>query len=151
LVSLGFVEAKSDTSLFIHRHGKDTVYLLYINDIVPTASSAALLQRVIAALQREFSIKDLGPLHHFIGVTVERPPQGLFLYEHQYALNIMECIGMFNYKPCSTSVDTQGKFFDDNGPPVSDVTAYRSGVFRSDDLLVVLADRLGRLIAINHD
>jgi hypothetical protein len=26
LVSLGFAEAKSDTSLFIHRHNDDTVY-----------------------------------------------------------------------------------------------------------------------------
>jgi hypothetical protein len=42
---LGFVEAKSDTSLFIFRCGTDMVYLLlYVNDIVLTASSAALLQ-----------------------------------------------------------------------------------------------------------
>jgi hypothetical protein len=36
---LGFVEAKSDTSLFIYRYGVDTAYLLlYIDDIVLTAS-----------------------------------------------------------------------------------------------------------------
>jgi hypothetical protein len=44
LASLGFVEAKLDMSLFIHRHDDDTVYLLlYVDDIVLTASSVALL------------------------------------------------------------------------------------------------------------
>ena len=47
------VEAKSDTSLFIYRRGKDLVYLLlYVDDIVLTASTANLLHRTIIALQR---------------------------------------------------------------------------------------------------
>jgi hypothetical protein len=53
LVSLGFVEAKSDTSLFVYRHGADTAYLLlYVDDIVFTASSPELLQRTTTALQQ---------------------------------------------------------------------------------------------------
>jgi hypothetical protein len=57
-------------SMFIHRHGDDIVYLLlYGDDIVLTASSGALLQRTMVALQREFAMKNLGPLHHFL-----RPP-----------------------------------------------------------------------------
>jgi hypothetical protein len=44
ITSLGFVEAKSDTSLFIFWRGIDTIYLLlYVDDIVLTASSATLL------------------------------------------------------------------------------------------------------------
>jgi hypothetical protein len=44
LASIGFVEAKSDTSLFIYRRGDDTVFfLLYVDDIVLTASTADLL------------------------------------------------------------------------------------------------------------
>jgi hypothetical protein len=39
LVSLGFVEAKLDTSLFVNCRGANTAYLLlYIDDIVLTAS-----------------------------------------------------------------------------------------------------------------
>ena len=35
LLTLGFVEAKSDTSLFIYHHGAETAYLLlYVDDIV---------------------------------------------------------------------------------------------------------------------
>jgi len=49
---MGFTEAKSDTSLFIYRRDTETVYLLlYVDDIVLTASSQQLLHRVIAALK----------------------------------------------------------------------------------------------------
>jgi hypothetical protein len=65
LTTLWFIEAKLDTSLFIFRCGSDMVYLLiYVNDIILTASSMELLRRTISALQREFIMKDLGPLHH---------------------------------------------------------------------------------------
>ena len=68
LLSIGFVEAKSDTSLFVYQRGSDTAYLLlYVDDIVLTASSTNLLWRIISALQREFAMKDLGELHHFLG------------------------------------------------------------------------------------
>jgi hypothetical protein len=80
LASIGFVEAKSDTSLFIYQQGEDIVYLLYVDDIVLTASTVDLLQHTIIALQREFAMKDLGSHHHFRGITVKRWPQGLFLH-----------------------------------------------------------------------
>jgi hypothetical protein len=51
ILSLGFVSAKSDPSLFIYHHGHDNIYLLlYVDDIVLTASSDSLLQWVITAL-----------------------------------------------------------------------------------------------------
>ena len=39
LLTLGFTEAKADTSLFIYRRGDETAYLLLYVDIVLTASS----------------------------------------------------------------------------------------------------------------
>jgi len=66
ITSLGFMEAKSDTSLFIYCQGGVVAFLLlYVDDIVLTASSTSFLQRIIAALHREFSMTDMGPLHHF--------------------------------------------------------------------------------------
>jgi hypothetical protein len=85
LLKLGFVEAKSDTSLFIYHQDSDTVYLLYMDDIVLMASSLALLRRIIAALQQEFSMKDLGELHHFLGMHVQRTSGGLLPSTSLYA------------------------------------------------------------------
>ena len=105
LADIGFTEAKSDTSLFIDRRGDETAYLLlYVDDIVLTASSQQLLQSVISSLQQEFAMKDMGQLHHFLGVTVEPRPSGLLLHQRQYALDILERAGVTDCKPCSTPV-----------------------------------------------
>jgi hypothetical protein len=85
ITSLGFVEAKFDTSLFVFWRGTYTVYLLlYVDDIVLTASSAALLPWTISALKQEFAIKDLRPLHHFLGVSIQHQADGLFLTQRQF-------------------------------------------------------------------
>jgi hypothetical protein len=108
LTTLGFIEAKSDTLLFIFRRGSDTVYLLlYVDDIILTASSTELLRRTISALQWEFTMKDLGPLHHFPGITVECRPDGLFLHQRIYTLDILKRAIMADYKPCTTPVNLQ--------------------------------------------
>ena len=109
-MTLGFTEAKSDTSLFIYRRVDETAYLLlYVDDIVLTASSQQLVERIIFSLQQEFAMKDLGQLHHFLGVTVETRPSGMLLQKRQYALDILERVGMTDCKPCSTPVDTQAR------------------------------------------
>jgi hypothetical protein len=71
-------------------------------------------------------MNDLVPLHHFLGITAEHRPQGLFLHQHQYTIDILERAGMSDCKPCSTPVDTQAKLTKDNGPPFADVMSYRS-------------------------
>jgi hypothetical protein len=126
LVTLGFVEAKSDTSLFVHHHEAEIAYLLlYVDDIVLTASSQSLLRRLVDALQREFPVKDLCVLHHFLGVTAEPRPSGL-LHQRQYTLDILERAKMINCKPCSTPVDKQAKLSEAMGDPVEDPIGYRS-------------------------
>jgi hypothetical protein len=127
LLSLGFVEGKSDTSLFVFRRDADTVYLLlYVDDIVLTASSTALLQHTMSALKREFGMKDLGPLHHFLGVSVQHQIDGLFLTQRQFALDVLERASMVDCKPVSTPVDTQTKVSATSGPPVANPTQFRS-------------------------
>jgi hypothetical protein len=71
-------------------------------------------------------MKDLNPLHHFLGVSVELWSDDLFLHQHQCARDILKRTGMSDCKPWSTLVNTQAKVSSDMGAPVSDPTAYRS-------------------------
>jgi hypothetical protein len=100
--------------------------LLYVDDIVLTASSATLLQQTISALKQEFTMKDLRPLHHFLGVFVQHQADRLFLTQRQFALDILERAGMVDCKPVSTPVDTQAKVSAESRPPVTDLTHFRS-------------------------
>jgi hypothetical protein len=127
LTTLGFIEAKSDTSLFIFRRGSNTVYLLlYVDDINMSASSTELLRRTIFALQQEFTMKNLGPLHHFLSITVERRPDGLLLHQRTYMLGILKHAVMTDCKPCTTPVDLQAKLAGDSGPLVEDASQFWS-------------------------
>jgi hypothetical protein len=53
--------------------------LLYVNDIILTASSMVLLERVIKALNSEFAMTDMGDLHYFLGIAISRTSSGMFL------------------------------------------------------------------------
>ena len=78
------------------------------------------------ALQQEFAMKDMGELHHFLGMEVQRCNGGLLLTQRQYMLDILERAGMSACKPCSTPVDTNPNVSATSGPPVADATAFRS-------------------------
>ncbi|XP_071680010.1 uncharacterized protein [Lolium perenne] len=122
----GFQSTRSDASLFVYHQGAATAYLLlYVDDIIPTASSTALLQQITAQLSAEFALKDLGALHYFLGIEVVRTATGFFLHQQKYAHDQLERAGMLNCKPASTPVDTKAKVSAVEGSPVSDAAFYR--------------------------
>ncbi|GJT67095.1 ribonuclease H-like domain-containing protein [Tanacetum coccineum] len=118
--------SKTDASLFVFHRGSDIAYLLlYVDDIVLTASSTALLQRIITVLHGEFAMTDLGSLNYFLGISAQRSSSGLFLSQSKFAEEILERAHMQHCNPCRTPVDTESKLGSD-GDPVSDPTLYRS-------------------------
>ncbi|GJZ44077.1 ribonuclease H-like domain-containing protein [Tanacetum coccineum] len=126
ITRVGFSHSRFDSSLFIYKQGTDTAYfLLYVDDIVLTASSEGLLQRIIRSLHQEFAITNLGPLNYFLGISVTCDSSGLFLSQKKYAVEILEKAHMVNCNPSRTPVDTESKLGVD-GDPVSDPTLYRS-------------------------
>nr|XP_020199766.1 MAPK-interacting and spindle-stabilizing protein-like [Aegilops tauschii subsp. strangulata] len=71
--------------------GADTAYLLlYVDDIILTASAPDLLQWLTARLRDEFALKDLGPLHYFLGIEVIRRADSFFLHQQKYAHELLE-------------------------------------------------------------
>jgi hypothetical protein len=124
--TLGFSPSKSDYSLFVyHSNGQVAYLLLYVDDIVLTASSQPFLHHIISLLQNEFSMTDLGSLHHFLGIAVTRDSKGLFLSQRQYSIDLLNKAGMIDCQPSRTPVDTTTKLSVD-GEVFSDPTLYRS-------------------------
>lgn len=79
LLSVGFLASKSDSSLFTLHHGSYVAYLLvYVDDIILTANTLQTLHSIINSLKAEFSMTDLGDLHHFLGINVTPNTSGLF-------------------------------------------------------------------------
>ncbi|GJW39160.1 ribonuclease H-like domain-containing protein [Tanacetum coccineum] len=117
---------KTDSSLFTFHKGPDTAYLLlYVDDIILTASSTSLLQRIISLLHAEFAMIDLGPLNYFLGISATRTTSGIFLSQTKYVTEILEQAQMLNCNPCRTPIDTEKKLGPE-GLPVTDPTLYHS-------------------------
>lgn len=89
ICSMGFSHSNTDSSLFVFSTSAKLAYLLlYVDDIVLTASSPALLHSITAKLSTAFDINDLGPLHYFFGISVTRLSSRLFLSQRKYAAEI---------------------------------------------------------------
>ncbi|GJR90219.1 ribonuclease H-like domain-containing protein [Tanacetum coccineum] len=122
----GFSPSRCDSSLFIYTQGSQVAYLLiYVDDIILTASSPVLLQQIVDSLHKEFDMTDLGALNYFLGISVVRHPTGLFLSQKKYARQLLERAHMVNCNPSRTPIDTDSKLGPD-GVPVQDPTLYRS-------------------------
>lgn len=127
LQQLGFRATRSDASLFVYHQGHATAYLLlYVDDIILTASLVELLRQLTARLSTEFAIKDLGPLHYFLGIEVVRHTDGFFLHQQKYAHELLERAGMLNCKPVPMPIDTKAKVSALDGLPAADAAFYRS-------------------------
>ncbi|GKC90604.1 ribonuclease H-like domain-containing protein, partial [Tanacetum coccineum] len=123
---VGFSSSRCDSSLFIYQHGSEVAYLLiYVYDIVLTASSTNLLQRIISSLHKEFDMTDLWALNYFLGISVTRDSTCMFLSQKKYALEILDMVHMAKCNPTRTPVDTESKLGSD-GDPISNPTLYRS-------------------------
>ena len=95
--TIGFTPTRSDSSLFVYRHGNDMAYLLlYVDDMILTAFSTSLLCSIVGKRQSTFAVKDMGPLRFFLGIDVRRDKDGFFLSQSQYAFDLLERTGMTN-------------------------------------------------------
>ncbi|GKE25256.1 ribonuclease H-like domain-containing protein, partial [Tanacetum coccineum] len=109
-IKVRFSPSKRDSSLFIYKCGTDKEFLLiYVDDIVLTTSSTALLQNIILSLHKEFEMTDLGALNYFLGISITRDTTGIFLSQNKYAMDILERAHALNCNPTRTPVDTKSK------------------------------------------
>lgn len=71
LLEIRFIRSQFDTNMFLHRasHGL-TILLLYVDDIIVTGASYSFINKLLPYLSSKFEIKDLGPLHYFLGIDM---------------------------------------------------------------------------------
>jgi hypothetical protein len=126
LLDIGFTASLVDTSLFIFCSGKIQLYLLvYVDDIILTGSHPAAISALICRLQAEFPLKDLGPLHFFLGIQVTRSPQGIHLCQTKYINDLLNKTNMSGAKPANSPCPSGSKLSRHNGSPIPDPTTYR--------------------------
>ncbi|GJU20799.1 uncharacterized mitochondrial protein-like protein [Tanacetum coccineum] len=85
-----------------------------------------MIDHLKTSLNAKFSIKDLGPLHHYLGIEFLRNKNGLALSQRKYALDLVTYPGLLDIKPSATPLDPNKKLTPDNGALLPDPSFYRT-------------------------
>ena len=129
LLHLGFLASNADSSLFVFKNKTVIAYLLlYVDDIVLTSNTLAYLDHLIQQLSTVFDLKDLGPLHYFLGLQVTRSSSGLFLNQAKYAHDLIKKHNMLTSKPAKSPSYPNTRLSLYEGDLLPDPHAYRSFV-----------------------
>jgi hypothetical protein len=129
LYDLGFKGSNTDTSLFYyHKNHVSMFILIYVNGIIVASSTQEGVTALLQDPKKDFSLKDLGDLHYFLGIEVNKIRDGLVLTQEKYAANLLKKSGMVNCKPLSTPLCTSKKLSIHQGSPPGpkDAIQYRS-------------------------
>jgi hypothetical protein len=68
--------------------------LVYVDDIIVASPSQAAIDAMFNDLRSDFALKDLGQLHYFLGIEVQKVKDGIHLAQTKYASNILRRVGM---------------------------------------------------------
>uniref|UniRef100_A0A2N9GQ99 Integrase catalytic domain-containing protein n=1 Tax=Fagus sylvatica TaxID=28930 RepID=A0A2N9GQ99_FAGSY len=129
LLQLGFIASAADSSLFIYHHHHVIAYLLlYVDDIVLTSNSTSYLDSLILQLRKVFDIKDLGPLHYFLGLQVSRSSDALHVTQTKYASDLLTKHHMVDSKIAHTPCSPNTRLSIHEGELLSNPHGYRSFV-----------------------
>ncbi|KAL5811427.1 hypothetical protein ACOSQ4_027995 [Xanthoceras sorbifolium] len=125
----GFINSKSDSSLFYFKSSTATLFvLIYVDDILVTGSDSTLISLVIRDLNVQFYLKSLGSLQYFLGFEAYQNVYGLTLTQTKYAWDLLVKTKMTDSKSCSTPLSPNCKLSAFEGSPFDDATLYRSTV-----------------------
>ena len=108
LKEMGFKQTSGDPCLYINLDSEEEVFVVavYVDDIILGGRSEAKMSEVKAELRQKFEMKDLGILHHFLGVKIIQDQLAgvIWIGQPVYTEKILQRYGMQDSKPVNTPV-----------------------------------------------
>jgi hypothetical protein len=92
--------------------------LVYVDDIIVTSLKPQAVSALLQKLGDEFALEDLGNLHYFLGIEVNKVKDGIILSQDKYASDLLKRVGVTMCKPVSTPLATGGKLVSHIGAPL---------------------------------
>ena len=108
----GFTRSHADHSLYIKQTSKSLlIVIIYVDDLIILASDMDMMKGLKFKLEEEYDMSDLGELHFFLGVHIERDRAARTITMHQrsYIEEMLKQFGMEDCKPVSTPLDVKAQ------------------------------------------
>jgi hypothetical protein len=98
-----FFRCKSDPNVYMLRITNSLLILvMYVDDLLITGSSISMIIAVKGILHDRFLMKDMFPLHFFLGLEMSQDASGIKLSQAKFAWDLMERLHMINCKSAPT-------------------------------------------------
>jgi transposase InsO family protein len=113
LLARGFVTGDADSCLYILKQGNDIdIICIYVDDILILSSNSANASAIKTWLNTNYEMKDLGELHYFLGIKIDRDINAGYsiLSQENYAREVLTRFGMIDCKPVATPLENNVKF-----------------------------------------
>ena len=125
LLKFGFVQSYENYSLFSYSCKDIEIrVLIYVDDLFICGNNSHMLKRCKDYLGKCFAMTDLGKLKYFLGIEVLRGPEGIFLCQRKYALDIVTETGNLGCTPAHTPLEQNHQLAKAEGPTLADPTKY---------------------------
>jgi hypothetical protein len=121
-----FVHCKSDPNVYMLRMVDSLLLLvMYVDDLLIIGCSTSTIVVVKRILHDRFLMKDMGPLHFFLGLEISQDASGIKLSQAKYARDLLERFHMTDCKSAPTPFLSGVKLEDGGETPLVDNTLYR--------------------------
>ena len=131
LKKMGFVQSASDPCIYIASEGEMCIVAVYVDDIIVGAKTDERIMQIKRDLQKRFKAKDLGELHHFLGMKIiqNQNASKVWIGQPAYTQDILEKFQMTDANTVTTPFDVNSKlkYAADDSDTV-DVELYQSAV-----------------------
>ncbi|GJZ59629.1 retrovirus-related pol polyprotein from transposon TNT 1-94 [Tanacetum coccineum] len=98
---------------------------IYVDDIIFGSTNPKLSKKFENLMHSKFEISMIGELKFFLGIQIHQSPRGIFIYQDQYAQEILKKHGITSCDSVGTLMATKPLDADLSGTPV-DQTKYHS-------------------------
>jgi hypothetical protein len=125
LQGMGFTKSEADPNLYFLLVGSEILILvLYVDDLILTGAES-LIAGCKSDLASEFEMKDIGPMHYFLGLEVWQRSGEIFLGQGKYTLEILKRFRMQDSRSMATPMVTNLKKIDSSVSELADSRQYR--------------------------
>ena len=131
LKEMGFKQSIKDPCLYV-KNNPSTYVTVYVDDVVIAGENTESVEKVKDQLKKAFKMKDMGRLHHVLGIKVVHEKNGgINLSQESYIRSLLKRFDLQNMKIYSTPSDTSvilKKHCDDENTKLVDLKLYQSMV-----------------------
>ncbi|GKB65174.1 retrovirus-related pol polyprotein from transposon TNT 1-94 [Tanacetum coccineum] len=124
-----FSKGTVDPTLFTRKTGKHIILVqIYVDDIIFASTDPKACDIFSNEMSSKFQMSMMGQMSFFLGLQVSQNPEGIFINQSKFALEILKKFGMDSCDPVDTPMVDRLKLDEDPlGIPV-DQTRFRSMV-----------------------